>query len=904
MSDCIGNEDEDLCGSFSLSLILAILTCKSILPITGIYVHSTGIDCLEYFISSMNFLSLMNVASYPPVKSTQSIEHRRLKRSDSIQLQSNQNVLTPKPIVRMSQEHTHANCHRGFLAYVNTSIDEKSFEQKCFCPPSYYGNQCQYQTDRVSLTLRFRFSISQRAAFIFVITLRDENHHINSFVIHTYQPSVDCDIKFNSYLLYSTPMKDNDKTYFIHVDLFKQEDVSYYASWHLPIHHPLLPVSRIAAVLRAPVERILPTKKSDCSFRCQHGQCMKYINTEKYFCQCEPNWYGLSCDMNEHCDCSFDSRCVGSANGRPICVCPPYKIGPRCLLNSPCHAEACLNGGTCLQISNQRNDARSTHYRCVCTDKFEGENCESRKTIVSLQFVGIQTYSFIIIHILSNFTIESHKQSIAFQKLRINSNTADIFISSEIDINLIFVEFDRTYYLAVVRESGIYSRTISSVVTPERQCYDVRNLLNPMVAQSHELRRLKYYPQLCAERTDLVCFHDERRMCLCTVDHFSNCFEFNFKNNVTCYYENPCENKGRCVEDRPQCPSIVQCICSECYYGTRCQFSTVGLGVSLDAMLGYQIQPNISLSEQFMSVKISGIVTIVMFVIGLISSMMSLLTFQQHEIRQVGCGIYLLTLSVTSLLTIIMFTLKFWFLFFIQTTIITHPKFLHINCLLMDVSTQVCLSTSNWLGACVAVERTMSVLRQIKFNKKRSKQMSIWVVPILIIIVILTHLPDPLHRVLTDDESENRKWCIVRYPSSIERFNSINIFIHFVVPFAINAISALIIIIVKARTRFTIRQQESYLQHLYEQFHDFRHLLISPSVLVLLTVPRLMLAFLPGCMKTIDDLWIYLAGYFVSFVPPLLTFPIFVLPSRLYREQFTNQVKRLFKAISGLCRLL
>ena len=193
---------------------------------------------------------------------------------------------------------------------------------------------------------------------------------------------------------------------------------------------------------------------------------------------------------------------------------------------------------------------------------------------------------------------------------------------------------------------------------------------------------------------------------------------------------------------------------------------------------------------------------------------------------------------------------------------ITRADFLHLNCLLMDVSTQVSLSTSNWLGACVAVEPSASILQQIKFNKRRSKQAATWVIILLIIFVTGTHLPDPLHRVLIDDESEKRQWCIVRYPPSIERFNSINLLLH---------------------NSFRSYQTSSHI----------------PALLVTLSVPRLMLAFLPGCMKSTDNLWIYLAGYFVSFVPPLLTFPIFVLPSRFYRKEFGEQVKRLFEFMCG-----
>jgi len=220
----------------------------------------------------------------------------------------------------------------------------------------------------------------------------------------------------------------------------------------------------------------------------------------------------------------------------------------------------------------------------------------------------------------------------------------------------------------------------------------------------------------------------------------------------------------------------------------------------------------------------------------------------------------------------------------------------------MDVLTKSYLDVSSWLSACVAVERTVNVIRGIRFHKRKSKQIATWVIIAIIFCVILSHLPDPLYRVLLHDKEEQRTWCIVRYPPSIATFSSINISLHCIIPSAINAMSAMIIIIVKAHIRFNVTKEKSYFQLLFKQLQQLKHLLIAPSVIVLLFVPRLILAFIPGCMKSNEDLWIYLTGYFIAFVPPLLIFPIFVLSSRIYKEEFNNQTKHLLKIMTRLFR--
>ncbi|CAF4314149.1 unnamed protein product, partial [Rotaria sordida] len=42
------------------------------------------------------------------------------------------------------------------------------------CPPSYYGHLCQYQNQRIGLTLRLS-SIDRHATYAFVIMLIDDN---------------------------------------------------------------------------------------------------------------------------------------------------------------------------------------------------------------------------------------------------------------------------------------------------------------------------------------------------------------------------------------------------------------------------------------------------------------------------------------------------------------------------------------------------------------------------------------------------------------------------------------------------------------------------------------------------------------------------------------------------------
>jgi hypothetical protein len=109
---------------------------------------------------------------------------------------------------------------------------------------------------------------------------------------------------------------------------------------------------------------------------------------------------------------------------------------------------------------------------------------------------------------------------------------------------------------------------------------------------------------------------------------------------------------------------------------------------------------------------------------------------------------------------------------------------------------------------------------------------------------------------------------------------------------------------VTARQKTTVQKNQTYRKILKEQIQHHRHLLITPSVLVILAVPRLILYFVSSCMKSINDPWLFLTGYFISFIPSMLTFVVFVVPSKTYKQQFWKTYERYKKAIQRRLHLI
>jgi hypothetical protein len=541
----------------------------------------------------------------------------------------------------------------------------------------------------------------------------------------------------------------------------------------------------------------------------------------------------------------------------------------------------------------------------VCPQGSSGERCEivDNKLILSFDKDIVLSQS-IFIHFIDLFSlsasIESSERATTFRTIPIRQESVTIYWPRP--FNLVFIEVSKkNYYLAVVQETSNPSTIIiNKTINSSDYCPHISELFNETFVQWHLLRRIKYYHLPCQNQAlNLSCFYDDVHFCLCynfNEKRLANCLNFDHNMAFNCLGRSECENEAQCLQDKADCSTRSLCICPSCFYGRRCQFSTSGFGLSLDAILGYHILPHVSLPHQPFIVKISLALTIIFIMIGLINGIFSTITFKNKLVCEVGCGLYLLGSSVTTLLTMIMFGLKFLILVLAQMTIISNRSFLSFQCHSIDFILRVCLNMDQWLNACVAMERVFTIIKGTRFIKEKCKQAAKLVIVILFIVIVGTCVHDPIYRRLIDEENDGdnvkRIWCIAIYPSDLQIYNYIMHTFHFFGPFMINLVSAIILITKKSRQLSDIQRKRPYKEILREQFLRHKNLLTAPIVLVILALPRLIITFVSKCMKSTDDVWLFLIGYFISFIPPMLTFVVFILPSEFYKTQFRKSVQK------------
>jgi hypothetical protein len=195
------------------------------------------------------------------------------------------NVVSTKPTITPVFPHRY-RCNRGLDLYV--WMDDGNLKSICLCPPSFYGDRCQYQNQRVSLTLKFGvLSDSWKTLFAMVVSLIDDTNEriIHSYEQFSYLSIRDCKIKFQIYLVYSTRPKNTTKNYAIHIDIHEKVLLTYRRSFLFPIKFSFLPVHRLAFIVDIPPKN---DKTHRCSIQtCVHGKCIRYANNLETFCRCD-----------------------------------------------------------------------------------------------------------------------------------------------------------------------------------------------------------------------------------------------------------------------------------------------------------------------------------------------------------------------------------------------------------------------------------------------------------------------------------------------------------------------------------------------------------------------------------------------------------------------------------------
>ena len=292
-----------------------------------------------------------------------------------------------------------------------------------------------------------------------------------------------------------------------------------------------------------------------------------------------------------------------------------------------------------------------------------------------------------------------------------------------------------------------------------------------------------------------------------------------------------------------------------------------------------------------------------MFLIGALNNVCCFITFNRPKPLLVGSGHYLRTASIINQLTLLMLLLKLLHLVLSVKGYVVHQLMNTILCKLLSYLLVCSSRISYWLMGMVAVERVYVTwyLKDIWFKSPRIAKR---IIATLIIGVTVCDVHELIfYQSIEDPKSldlNNSTWCVTSYPSAISTYHQVNIIWNYILPFLINILSTITLIILIIRRRTSAKKTDctesptdsrSIFRIYLDLLKKYKELILAPSVIMLpqlFSLPQFILSFSFACQE-FNVTWqryLLIIAFFTAYLPQTLSWKLYVSPSSLYTEEF------------------
>ncbi|CAF1371230.1 unnamed protein product, partial [Adineta steineri] len=709
---------------------------------------------------------LSNIDIYPLPLRIQSVSSERISKDmSSIAPKSRQS----RTISNRDLVHATWYCNRGLLAYKND-------KEICFCPFYLYGDRCEFQRRRVTITTYLETSDLYSNDFVplklVFYLINRENFHIIDYAQHViipYQIRMGLFVydvgRLFIYLLFPIHQDTQSRqaTHFVKIDAFilSNQSLDFQASWYYASPFAFLPVQHLA------VQLILTNKFIGPIGTCIHGKRMPYVNSEESWCLCELGWTGTECGQRDTiCNlnpCSPGSICISVGN-KHVCLCTTNRFGSTCRVRTThiCQSNTCQNNGSCLTVDANAQRPNRQYY-CACSDGFIGRNCEKDVARFNIQFESelIEKYSHVPVMILRlNYLQDSTQLVDTYRRLMKNIKLEKSLLTFHRDrethrFDFAFIQLFTNardiygqYYLIASNSTSSLKKNVNDLamhvntsVLARNHCPYIDQLFDKTIVQLIPLQRAKYYQEPCQKHSQLICFHDENFMCICNRYRITQCFIYVHR-LMNCSSSHSCLNDGLCLQqDEIRNPLDYVCICEECFFGDLCQFTTSQYSISLDALLGSIILVDMPFRQQSWLIKTTFIIISILFVIGFcLNTTIVALFIQQKKCRSTGCGSYIMVSSILSTGCLAVLTLK-------VIALVLKPELNNkMSCIVIEYFLKYLPTMVDWMHTCVFLERVSALHKGASFDKMKSKKIAQVVIISLTVLIGMSIIHDPLHR--------------------------------------------------------------------------------------------------------------------------------------------------------------
>lgn len=267
------------------------------------------------------------------------------------------------------------------------------------------------------------------------------------------------------------------------------------------------------------------------------------------------------------------------------------------------------------------------------------------------------------------------------------------------------------------------------------------------------------YHTLCTANRTLLCFYDDYYFCLCDKNDVAQCFLY----DKTADYCQHCLANGQCIQGNRQSRSDFVCLCPRCHFGHICQHNTQVLSFTLESLWANDLLSS-SQSIRILSLSTYIVVTVLLFLFGLINNLLCFITFKRPKPRLNGVGNYLFVNSIMSQLSLLSLLAKIIHVI-IGTMDFTHHSLLNtITCKLVSFLLSTCTRTCFWLAGFVAIERVYVTLYPKNTWLKQPK-IARRIILLILIFTMGSHIHELIYYNNVNDPKYNehgKRICIFR----------------------------------------------------------------------------------------------------------------------------------------------
>lgn len=230
-------------------------------------------------------------------------------------------------------------------------------------------------------------------------------------------------------------------------------------------------------------------------------------------------------------------------------------------------------------------------------------------------------------------------------------------------------------------------------------------------------------------------------------------------------------------------------------------------------------------------------------------------------------------------------------------TLFSLESFNRYSCKSLSYLLSVFTRLTYWLTSFVTIERLCMVTFPTSTVLKNPR-LALEASAFAVVMVSGMHLHEVQHYTIIDDlsyTSANINLGVANYVQPVvSAFNRVNVLLHYAILFLAQMFSITIMILQTAfsRARTNSNRHETVADLFRKQLRTQKELYVTPMIIVLSSLPQIILSFSYACteLKHSWQRYTLLTAYFLSYLPQILGFLLYVLPSTSFSEEFRQTI--------------